>query len=360
MSATVRFIIRIYGTLVRLYPWEFHAEFAAEMQEVFAEAVETAGKRGWLSLATVCLQELRDWPGAALREHLHERRNKHMNSPTNGPVIWEPVSRPALLVGLALFLIPVIYRLEPLLPPAIIRVAFIALMAFIFGVSITGLFKGLPRWSLPSIGLLFSAFFWFIILDAFQPWMLILYYRIVRVGDEFSRYVWQGIRSGIFWVGLLLVMILIILILAAWRRTRPVYLRIRHDWTLVSFTLYGASLLRLFSHFDEYRYENLYMTVSLLSLAAGAWGYLRSASSRKRLLALLAGVLVAMLSMAVGKWIIVPWQDWPVWSGWHSVETERWFESLRTLVEAGWMLVVISVPALLNLLPRPAQPVSSG
>jgi len=101
------------------------------------------------------------------------------------------------------------------------------------------------------------------------------------------------------------------------------------------------------------------MTVSLLSLAAGAWGYLRSASSRKRLLALLAGVILAMSSMTVGKWIIVPRQDWPVWFGWHPVETERWFESLRTLVEAGWMLVVISIPALLNLLPRPAQPVSS-
>ncbi len=356
----VRFIIRIYGILVRLYPWEFRAEFAAEMREVFAEAVETADKRGWLSLAAVCLQELRDWPGATLREHLQERRNKHMNSPTNGPVTWEPVSRPALLVGLALFLIPVISSMEPLLPPAIIGVAFIALMAFVLVVSIMGLFKGLPRWSLPSIGILFSAFFLYIVLDAFEPWTLILYYRIVRVGDEFSRYVWQGIRSGIFWVGLLLTVLLIVFALAAWRRTRPVYLRIRHDWTLVSFTLYSASLMRLFINFDEYRYENLYMTVSLLSLAAGAWGYLRSASSRKRLLALLAGVLLAMLSMAVGKWIIVPRQDWPVWFGWHSVETERWFESLRTLVEAGWILVVISIPALLNLLPRPAQPVSSG
>lgn len=359
----VRFIIRIYGILVGLYPWEFRAEFAAEMQQVFAEAVETAGKRGWLSLAAVCLQELRDWPGATLREHLQKRRNKHMNSPTNVPATWEPVSRPALLVGLALFLIPVIYSMEPLLPPAITRVALIALMAFPFGVSITGLFKGLPRWSLPSIGVLFSALFLYIILDAFEPWTLILHNRIVRVGDEFSRYVWQGIRSGIFWVGLLLTVLLIVFALAAWRRTRPVYLRARHDWTLVSFTLYGASLLSLFINFDEYQYRSLYMTVSLLSLAAGAWGYLRSASSRKRLLALLAGVILAMSSMAIGKWIIVPRQDWPFWFGWHETErweTERWFESLRTLVEAGWMLLVISVPALLNLLPRPAQPVSSG
>ncbi len=359
MIAIVRLIIRIYAVLLHLYPQSFRAEFEQEMQAVFAKAVTEAAGRGGLSLVGLCLREMRDWPGTILREHL-QRRNEHVSSHTNEPVTWKPASRLALLVGLALFLIPVTYGMESLMPFAIIATTIVTLMAFVLLVSIVGLFKGLPRWSLPSVGALLSVFVLYGILDALGPQMLILHNRIVTVGDEFSRFVWLGIKSGISWFTLLLTVILVVLVLAAWRRTRPFYLRIRRDWTLVSLILYGACLPTLFINFDEYRYKDLYMAIALLSLAAGAWGCLRFASSRKRLLTLLAGASLAMSSMAVGKWIILPYQNWATWFSWHPLEVERWIGPMSTLVELGWMLVVISIPALLSLLPRPAQPVSSG
>jgi len=55
--------------LLRLYPGEFRAEFGEEMLAVFAEAVREAAARSGLTLAGVCLRELREWPGNVLAEH---------------------------------------------------------------------------------------------------------------------------------------------------------------------------------------------------------------------------------------------------------------------------------------------------
>ena len=49
----------------------------------------------------------------------------------------------------------------------------------------------------------------------------------------------------------------------------------------------------------------------LLALAAGAWGYLRSSSPFRRILALVAGVTAAFAIMGVAKFFLVPLQDWP-------------------------------------------------
>ena len=44
-------IIRLYAALLRLYPRHFRAEFAEEMQAVFAEAIAGAARRDTASLA---------------------------------------------------------------------------------------------------------------------------------------------------------------------------------------------------------------------------------------------------------------------------------------------------------------------
>jgi hypothetical protein len=64
-------IIDIYTRLLRLYPPQFRADFADEMQDVFAQAVsETTDTIALLSLLT---SELRDLPVSLIREHLRER-----------------------------------------------------------------------------------------------------------------------------------------------------------------------------------------------------------------------------------------------------------------------------------------------
>ncbi len=63
-----------------------------------------------------------------------------------------------------------------------------------------------------------------------------------------------------------------------------------------------------------------------------------------------------MLITAVGKWLILPYQDWGPYLKKYPVEIERWFEALSTLVTLGWMLAVILLPALLGLINRDSAP----
>ena len=101
------------------------------------------------------------------------------------------------------------------------------------------------------------------------------------------------------------------------------------------------------------------MVAGMLSLALGAWTYLRGKTTRRCMLALLSGMTLAMWTMAIGEWVIVPRQDWPVWFGWHPPESERWFESLREVIAWVWMMLALLAPASLGLLPR-ARELASG
>ena len=68
MSRPADLLSRGYRYLLRLYPTSFRAEFAAEMDEAFAEAIADAAQRGRGALARFCLRELRTWPGAVGRQ----------------------------------------------------------------------------------------------------------------------------------------------------------------------------------------------------------------------------------------------------------------------------------------------------
>jgi hypothetical protein len=68
MNRAIGLLTRGYRCLLRLYPASFRAEFAAEMDEVFFQAIADAAHRGWGALARLCLRELGTWPGALGRE----------------------------------------------------------------------------------------------------------------------------------------------------------------------------------------------------------------------------------------------------------------------------------------------------
>jgi hypothetical protein len=89
--------------------------------------------------------------------------------------------------------------------------------------------------------------------------------------------------------------------LPAWR---PFHWRLRRDATLLSFSLYGATLLALLLTFDDNVGDRPYKIVAMLLLAAGAWCYLRSTRLWHRLLALLTALTLAMAVAAVGKAIL--------------------------------------------------------
>lgn len=76
-----RFIIHVYSRLLRLYPPQFRADFADEMQEVFAQRIEESSDAG--ALLAALFSELRDLPFSLIREHLRERRYRMPDMTTN-------------------------------------------------------------------------------------------------------------------------------------------------------------------------------------------------------------------------------------------------------------------------------------
>jgi hypothetical protein len=105
--------------------------------------------------------------------------------------------------------------------------------------------------------------------------------------------------------------------------------------------------------FDEYQHEELYVFISMAALALGAWGYLRAKSPGVRTLALLGGLTVCLASMGVGKYYLVPLQEWSLWLQWHPPETERWFEALRTIATWFWAALFVGLPGLVQVLRKP-------
>jgi hypothetical protein len=127
----------------------------------------------------------------------------------------------------------------------------------------------------------------------------------------------------------------------------PLHRLLRRDGTLLSFSLYGAALFALSLTFDDYVGDRPYKIAATLLLAAGAWCYLRSARPWQRLLALFAGLTSSMAVAAVGKAILYANPSWH-----HSGLFTPRSEAMSTIIMWGWLVLAISAPALLILLPR--------
>jgi len=80
MTAVVRVSRMLYSALIRLYPYRFRAEFANEMEMVFADLLTEAAQVGIGSVIALLLRELRDLPINLIREHwLSNQKEEQMN-----------------------------------------------------------------------------------------------------------------------------------------------------------------------------------------------------------------------------------------------------------------------------------------
>lgn len=66
--------LSIYNLLLRLYPRDFRAEYSAEMQAVFTEALENARGQGIATVLIFVLRELGSLPASLAREHFYAAR----------------------------------------------------------------------------------------------------------------------------------------------------------------------------------------------------------------------------------------------------------------------------------------------
>ena len=147
MSDVLQTIMALYHQSLELYPVSFRAEFAGEMQEVFANAVSEAAQRDAMSLARVCLRELRDLPASLVREHWYALIAKGVAmSETRQPGSWKD----AVLAGLPHLLVVVL----ALLPLGTVKngstvypVFLFILPGFILAALALAWRHGWPRWS---------------------------------------------------------------------------------------------------------------------------------------------------------------------------------------------------------------------
>ena len=147
MSDVLQTIMALYRQSLELYPVSFRAEFAGEMQEVFANAVSEAAQRDAMSLARVCLRELRDLPASLVREHWYALIAKGVAmSETRQPGSWKD----AVLAGLPHLLVVVL----ALLPLGTVKngstvypVFLFILPGFILAALALAWRHGWPRWS---------------------------------------------------------------------------------------------------------------------------------------------------------------------------------------------------------------------
>lgn len=337
----MRVVVRVYALLLRLYPPRFRAEFAEEMQGVFEDALTDSVRHGQRYAALWCAHELSTLPAEVARAHWHTRRGQTMNSHSSRTETLLALS--PLFIGIASLLVRPFATGMPAWVSVMMAVAFTGTIAGLF---IAGLLKGLPRWVLPYTG--------------FALIVLVLYVH-GWAGNWFAGAIkplygtpYMGIAQWLYpamlWLSLPIAAVLGALIVAVTPPFRALWNRLRRDWTLLSFALYGAGVFALLLAFEEYRGQEPYLVIGLLCLAAGVWAYLNSKNTPQRILALFAGITLALAVAAVGKWFIRPHQTH--WPSDILTDANRLNEVGSTIALWAWVVFAVLAPSLLELLPR--------
>jgi hypothetical protein len=169
-----------------------------------------------------------------------------------------------------------------------------------------------------------------------------------------ARIQYSVLLGNFFWLISFAVLVLLVLFLMIWPRTRKLAQRIRLDWTLMSFMVYSALVFNLELIFEEYAYDEAWKIACRICLFIGAWIYFKNDVQRKRIQALLVGATLFFGIAAVGQWVVLPQQSWGAFYGYDHWTYQRVILS-GTLT--GWVsaLFFMMVPALINLLPRQKQ-----
>jgi hypothetical protein len=281
-------LLSLYRRAIRLYPSTFQEDYAEELAEVFAMRLQ--GNRA--DIKTV-LRELRDLPLALVAAYLRERRRQKMKHSrdhwfTNNAGSWRELllaCLPFLLTGFVpglLSEIPAVQGLPPLAGMLVLGTLFLILAAL----GITGLLVRLPRWSLTYAGVSLT----------------LLTLSLIAYSNQFGLIsisaAWSVLHLNVVLMGVFLVVLTLSTWILLWasghiRLMQPFAANLKHDHTLISFMFYGGALVLTLSHYEDIPNGGVYLMLSALALAAGAWGYLRAAAPATRIWALIGGTTLA-------------------------------------------------------------------
>jgi hypothetical protein len=210
---------------------------------------------------------------------------------------------------------------------------------------VVGLVRGLPRWTLPYGGMVLSLLT--LLSTRVSRGLLDRLYSAL-VSQSAPWLLRQIVSKGRIWAGMLLAELALILLVIAIPPVWTALARLRRDWTLLAFGLYGGTIFAVMFEFEEYVHHEPYLFTAMAILIVCGWLYLRSARPWQRVVSLLAGVTLAMTMAAAGKAIVYVRPDWP---------RERFVipqtEAVSTLITGGWLAFAIMVPIAIALLSHP-------
>ena len=349
MRKSLTFIHWFYGLLLSLFPKNYRHEYEDELQIVFELSIKDAIKTGWLEIVIVISREMVELPKAILYEHLREWRKVPMLKRFVSYFDFSHGSWKEFLIAMFPFFLiggvwPMINILvgAGLLPepgPVTGGILFILLGALAL-LLLIGLGTGLPRWSMPYLGIPLSLFSVYGFTQLLERWWIVHYQSLYN----HSWFLGQVGFQGFLWVGLTVAALLLVVLVGF----VPIFHRFRNDWTLMVFMLYGVAPFALIFTFDEYVNEELFEIAAFLILAVGGWRYLHSDDSRRRFLALITSLTVCLFIAAVAKAIIFSSPSWPYPRYSFSWQNEM----MSTIIMWGWIVLSMLIPLALRLLPR--------
>lgn len=218
----------------------------------------------------------------------------------------------------------------------------ISLLGLLIVVWITGIARQFPIWALPALGMLF--FFVYAFLQLFTQAAVFIALMNPLYGG------WpKGLATQILvmiLVQLVLLLILAGVVIGLLRIVPGFHMRIRQEWTLLAFLLYGIAIAPILGN-DEFRGVEGYETTSLLILAAGAGLYLVSHRRWQRVLALVVPAILSPAVMSLGLYQTFPAQSW---ANAADVSTRVW-EALQPVLYLSPLPVLLLLAALAPKLP---------
>jgi hypothetical protein len=318
-----------YARLMSLYPPGYRREFAVERQDVFEQALQNAVARGSRALLRLALREGRDMPASIFRANLEEMGIWMKKISSN--LDQERNSWIGLLAGLwpFIFLGPVM-ALVPYLPSHVTNVfdydkplwLATVFLTILIGLAVAWA-RGFPRWSYPYLVFLFFA--------VLIPTMAKL--SILLGSSRFDPL----LASALLLTGILGLGALFIWLIRLTPPLRKIYYDVRADWTRLSFGLYIYMAFATSFYGGDHRPPlSLAVVLPTLLILMGAVVYLLCKPRWARILALVVGVLLALLV----KLLQAPG------------------EGAISLI-ALFLIALIFLPALVELLPPSKGPLQS-
>jgi hypothetical protein len=215
---------------------------------------------------------------------------------------------------------------------------------------VAGLVGQFPVWALPALGVLL--FFPSALLQMTAQYLVFLFVMNRAYGG------WPGgltekivMMLLVQWVYLLMMAVA----MAGLLHILPAfYARVKQEWTLLSFLLYGIAILPVLGN-DEFHGIERYEAASVLILAAGAGLYLLAPRRWLRVLALVIPAILSPAVMSLGLYQTFPAQSWAVPA---DVSFRMW-EALQPVLYLSplpvWLLLAALAPRLpFNVVKEPA------